>query len=98
MGKWHKSWQVALIIKKLQQDLSIKQLYEYELAKGWTNAISKRFFWTNTKERIFNLTGKKFTCFISPNTTSYKDILKYYVDMELEFKKDPARRKFRRRW
>lgn len=93
MGKWHKPWQVAIIIKKLQQDLSIKQLYEYELAKGWTNAISKRFFWTNTKERIFNLTGKKFTCFISPNTTSYKDILKYYVDMELEFKKDPARRK-----
>ena len=82
MGKWHKPWQVAWIIEKIKQDFSVEQLYQFELDKGWTDASEKDNFWNNTKERIFLLTGKKFTTFINKNTHAYKKIIKYYQEMK----------------
>lgn len=87
MGKWHKPWQVAWIIEKIKQDFSIEQLYQFELDKGWTDASEKDNFWNNTKERIFLLTGKKFTTFINKNTHAYRKIIKYYQEMK-KFKRD----------
>ena len=72
MGQWHKPWQVAYTIKNLEKDWTIEQLYEFELAKGWTDATQKDNFWNNTKERIFNLTDKHFTWFINKKTKNYR--------------------------
>lgn len=93
MGIWHKPWQVAMIIKKIENDYSSQKLFEFELAKGWTDASKRKHYWRNTTQRIFNLTGKHYTCFINKKTVAYKHILKYYLDMSLKFTKDPNRRK-----
>lgn len=93
MGQWHKPWQVAYTIKNLEKDWTIEQLYEFELTKGWTDATQKDNFWNNTKERIFNLTGKHFTWFINKKTKNYRHILKYYLDMSIKHKKDSEKRK-----
>ena len=52
MGQWHKSWQVAYTIKNLEKDWTIEQLYQFELAKGWTDATQKDNFWNNTKKEF----------------------------------------------
>ena len=38
MGKWHRSYQTAIIIKKIQQDIDPRELYDYEFSLGWTKA------------------------------------------------------------
>ena len=68
MGKWHKPWQVATIIKLIQQDVSSKALYDFELQKGWTDATQKKFYWNNTKDRIKGFTGKHYITFVPKNT------------------------------
>ena len=81
MGLWHKPWQVALTIKKLQNDWSKKEIFQFESDKGWTDAFSLDAFWENTKDRIQWLTGKHWTTFIHANTKNYQLTLKYYKDM-----------------
>lgn len=82
MGQWHKPWQVAITIKHIEQDWDTDQLFKYELARGWTDALERKHFWNNTKDRIFNLTGKKYIRFVQPNSYVYKQNLKYYLCMD----------------
>lgn len=82
MGKWHRPYQIALIIKKIQHDISPKKIYEYEKSMGWTNANTLDHFWFNTKERIYKLTGKSFLDYIKPNTISYINHKKYWYWLE----------------
>lgn len=88
MGQWHKPWQVGIIINKMKQDWSSSALYEYELMRGWTDANERKFYWNNTKHRIFNLTNKYYLTFVQPNSRAYVLNLKYHKDMENKFKKD----------
>lgn len=81
MGKWHKPWQVATIIKMIKQDISINGLYNFEYKKGWTEAVSKEFYWNNTKWRIKEFTGMSYISFVPKNSSSYKHCIKYYLNM-----------------
>ena len=90
MGQWHKPWQIATIIKMIQQDISSRGLYNFELQKGWTDASKKRMYWFNTKERIKKFTGKNYIAFVPKNSRSYKESLCYYLNMGNEkIKKKP---------
>ncbi|MBU3830755.1 MAG: hypothetical protein H9897_01170 [Candidatus Ureaplasma intestinipullorum] len=57
MGNWHRPYQTAIIIKKIQHDVNPLELYEQELSLGWTESSAFRFYWGNLKNRVKKLTG-----------------------------------------
>ena len=58
MGKWHRPYQTAIIIKKIQQDIDPRELYDYEFSLGWTEALEFTYYWKNLKKRVLRLTGR----------------------------------------
>ena len=60
MGNWHRPYQTAIIIKKIQHDVNPLELYEQELSLGWTERSTFRFYWGNLKNRVKKLTGLAF--------------------------------------
>lgn len=91
MGIWHSPTQIALTLKKIQLDISIKDIYEWEYNLGWTDSSTLEHFWNNTKERVLKLTGKTVFSFIKPNTINYRNVIlgrkNYLIKMAKQSKK-----------
>ena len=91
MGQWHRPSQVALIIKKIQLDTPLKQLYEFEWDMGWTESSTYDNWLRNTKDRIEKLTGRSLHSFINPYTINYMNVKRslhgYGVKMAKKYKK-----------
>lgn len=75
MGKWHRPYQTALIIKKIQLDIDPKILYEYEFSLNWTEASNFDYYWDNLKIRILKLTGRNIYSFIKLDTINYRKVI-----------------------
>lgn len=75
MGKWHTPTQIGLTLKKIELDIPLKDIYEWEYNLGWTDCSTVDTFWTNTKERVLKLTGKTVFSFIKSNTISYRNVI-----------------------
>ncbi len=54
MGNWHRPYQMGIIIKKIQYDVNLLELYEQELSLGWTKSSTFKFYWENLKNRVKN--------------------------------------------
>ena len=52
MGNWHRPYQTAIIIKKIQHDVNPIELYEQELSLGWTESSTFRFYWGILKNKV----------------------------------------------
>ena len=75
MGKWHRPYQTAIIIKKIQQDIDPRELYDYEFSLGWTEASEFTYYWKNLKKRVLRLTGRDIYSFINSSTINYISFL-----------------------
>lgn len=75
MGIWHKPFQIALIIKKIQLDINPRLLYEYEYNSGWTDASNFKYWWVNTKVRIKKLTGNDVYSYFKKDTINYRQFI-----------------------
>ena len=76
MGNWHRPYQTAIIIKKIQHDVNPIELYEQELSLGWTESSTFWFYWGNLKNRIKKLTGLSVYSYIKWDTINYRNFLK----------------------
>ena len=76
MGNWHRPYQTAIIIKKIQHDVNPLELYEQELSLGWTESSTFRFYWGNLKNRVKKLTGLSVYSYIKLDTINYRNFLK----------------------
>ena len=75
MGKWHRPYQTALIIKKIQLDIDPRILYEYEYSLGWSDASTFSYYWENLKDRIIKLTGRNVYSYIKLDTINYRKFI-----------------------
>lgn len=75
MGKWHRPYQTAIIIKKIQQDIDPRELYDYEFSLGWTEASEFTYYWKNLKKRVLRLTGRDIYSFINSSTINHISFL-----------------------
>lgn len=75
MGIWHKPFQVALILKKIQLDINPRLLYEYEYNLGWTDSSTFGSWWKNTRERIEKLTGNDVYYYFKKDTINYRKFI-----------------------
>lgn len=92
MGKWHTPTQVALMLKKIQLDIPMKILYEWEYSMGWTDTSVASSYWRNTKERIFKLTGNSVYSYIKPNTINYINMINGKKGYEIRMSKKVKQR------
>ena len=76
MGNWHRPYQTAIIIKKIQHDVNPIELYEQELSLGSTESSTFWFYWGNLKNRIKKLTGISVYSYIKWNTINYRNFVK----------------------
>ncbi len=76
MGNWHRPYQTAIIIKKIQHDVNPLELYEQELSVGWTESSTFRFYWGNLKNRVKKLTGLSVYSYIKLDTINYRNFIK----------------------
>ena len=76
MGNWHRPYQTAIIIKKIQHDVNPLELYEQELSLWRTESSTFRFYWGNLKNRVEKLTGLSVYSYIKLDTINYKNFIK----------------------
>ena len=76
MGNWHRPYQTAIIIKKIQHDVIPLELYEQELSLGRTESSTFRFYWGNLKNRVEKLTGLSVYSYIKLDTINYRNFIK----------------------
>ena len=100
MGIWHKPFQIALILKKIQLDIPPRMLYEQEYSLGWTDATSFGSWWNNTKERIIKLTGNDVYSYIKKDTINYRKFIESknsYLSLMSKNKSKPLTKEERRK-
>ena len=76
IGNWHRPYQTAIIIKKIQHDVNLIELYERELSLRWTESSTFKFYWRNLKNRVKKLTGLSVYSYIKWDTINYRNLVK----------------------